>query len=59
MRALNLKLLRIDIDPIAIELKNSCQDLEILNLQFADNITSQGANALADCKNLRRVNLIR
>ncbi|TGZ52387.1 hypothetical protein DBV15_09257 [Temnothorax longispinosus] len=45
------------VDPVAIELRNSCPDLQIINLYEAGYITSKGINALADCKNLRTVNL--
>ncbi|XP_071582660.1 F-box/LRR-repeat protein 4-like [Temnothorax nylanderi] len=42
-------------DTVAIELGNLCRDLQIINLY--ETITSKGINALADCKNLRTVNL--
>ncbi|XP_024870810.1 uncharacterized protein LOC112453968 isoform X2 [Temnothorax curvispinosus] len=53
-------------DPILIELGNSCRDLEVINtplficseeqgVSSSNPITSQGINALANCKNLRKV----
>ncbi|TGZ57459.1 F-box/LRR-repeat protein 4, partial [Temnothorax longispinosus] len=53
-------------DPILIELGNSCRDLEVINTPLyicseeqgvgsSYLITSQGINALANCKNLRKI----
>ncbi|TGZ36886.1 F-box/LRR-repeat protein 4, partial [Temnothorax longispinosus] len=44
-------------DACLIELANSCRDLEVIHLLLTRDLTSQGINALADCKNLRRVKL--
>ncbi|XP_024880864.1 F-box/LRR-repeat protein 4-like [Temnothorax curvispinosus] len=46
-------------DAVLTELRNSCRDLEVISLLNADTFTSQGINALANCKNLRKVNLDR
>ncbi|XP_071635790.1 F-box/LRR-repeat protein 4-like [Temnothorax longispinosus] len=45
------------VDPFVIELINLCRDLQIINLLEASHITSEGINALADCKNLQEVDL--
>ncbi|XP_071565534.1 F-box/LRR-repeat protein 4-like isoform X2 [Temnothorax nylanderi] len=45
------------VDTVAIELGNSCRDLQIIKLYEAGAFTSKGINALADCKNLRTVYL--
>ncbi|XP_024874888.1 F-box/LRR-repeat protein 4-like [Temnothorax curvispinosus] len=45
------------IDTVAIELGNSCRDLQKIHLYKTDYITSKCINALADCKNLRIANL--
>ncbi|XP_077270007.1 F-box/LRR-repeat protein 4-like [Temnothorax americanus] len=47
----------ISPDAIAIELASSCRDLEVINSLEVRHLTSQGINALADCKNLRKVKL--
>jgi len=57
MRELHLERFQTDIDMVAIELKNLCQNLEVLNLKNAYKLTTQGTKALADCKNLRKVEL--
>ncbi|XP_011706424.1 PREDICTED: F-box/LRR-repeat protein 15-like [Wasmannia auropunctata] len=54
MRKLNLSHTRLNIDAIATELKNSCPNLERLNLECC-TLTPQSIDALADCKNLREV----
>ncbi|XP_011689031.1 PREDICTED: uncharacterized protein LOC105450742 [Wasmannia auropunctata] len=54
MRNLNLANTRLNIDTVAIELKN-CFNLERLNLMDC-SFTSQGIDALADCKNLKEIN---
>ncbi|TGZ47847.1 Uncharacterized protein DBV15_11181 [Temnothorax longispinosus] len=56
MRELDMGLF-INIDAVVIELGNSCRDLEVINSLYARGLTSQGINALADCKNLRKVHL--
>ncbi|XP_012534471.2 uncharacterized protein LOC105835575 [Monomorium pharaonis] len=58
MRDLNLAFtyLRLNIDVITIELKNSCPNLERINLFSTNTSTSKSIDALADCKNLREVN---
>ncbi|XP_071634993.1 F-box/LRR-repeat protein 4-like [Temnothorax longispinosus] len=49
---------RFPVDTVAIELGNSCRDLQKISLyDDTDGITSKGINALADCKNLRIVDL--
>ncbi|XP_011884018.1 PREDICTED: F-box/LRR-repeat protein 4-like [Vollenhovia emeryi] len=45
----------VNVDEIAMELRNSCPDLESIDLWKALTLTSQGIDALADCKNLREV----
>ncbi|XP_071569522.1 uncharacterized protein [Temnothorax nylanderi] len=45
------------VDTVAIELGNSCRDLQIIDLYETSAITSKGINSLADCKNLRTVDL--
>ncbi|XP_071644503.1 F-box/LRR-repeat protein 4-like [Temnothorax longispinosus] len=40
-----------------MQLKNSCRDLEVINLRPCHKLTSQGIDALADCKNLRKLYL--
>lgn len=45
----------LQMDEIAMELRNSCPDLESINLWLPYALTSQGINALADCKNLREI----
>ncbi|XP_071553306.1 uncharacterized protein [Temnothorax nylanderi] len=45
-------------DAVLIELENSCRDLEVIDsLLCARDLTSQGINALANCKNLQKVKL--
>ncbi|XP_011872815.1 PREDICTED: uncharacterized protein LOC105564777 [Vollenhovia emeryi] len=56
IRALHINNVK-DIDTVLIELKNFCPDLEILNLHKAHHLTSRGINALAECRNLRKVDL--
>lgn len=46
----------LNLDAVATQLKNSCPDLEELDLS-GSNITSLGIIALAGCKNLRKLNL--
>ncbi|TGZ54423.1 F-box/LRR-repeat protein 4 [Temnothorax longispinosus] len=46
-----------NLDLVATELKNSCRDLEVINLRPCHKLTSQGIDALADCKNLRKLYL--
>ncbi|XP_071644119.1 F-box/LRR-repeat protein 4-like isoform X2 [Temnothorax longispinosus] len=43
----------LNINAVVIELRNSCHNLEVISL--LRGLTSQGLNALADCKNLRKV----
>ncbi|KAL0113084.1 hypothetical protein PUN28_012359 [Cardiocondyla obscurior] len=45
----------LNVDEVAMELKNSCPDLESIDLWKAHTLTSQGIDALADCKNLREI----
>ncbi|XP_024873907.1 F-box/LRR-repeat protein 4-like [Temnothorax curvispinosus] len=45
----------LNVDEVAMELRNSCPDLESIDLWQAHTLTSQGIDALADCKNLREV----
>ncbi|XP_071574355.1 F-box/LRR-repeat protein 4-like [Temnothorax nylanderi] len=47
----------INEDAVAIELGNSCRDLKVIHLLHACHLTPQGISALADCKNLRKVDL--
>ncbi|TGZ51611.1 Uncharacterized protein DBV15_12347 [Temnothorax longispinosus] len=44
-------------DAVLIELRNSCRDLEVICSLDACDFTSQGINALANCKNLQKVDL--
>ncbi|XP_071572471.1 F-box/LRR-repeat protein 4-like [Temnothorax nylanderi] len=44
-------------EAVLIGLGNSCPDLEVINSLDAHHLTSQSINALADCKNLRKVKL--
>ncbi|XP_071558436.1 F-box/LRR-repeat protein 4-like isoform X2 [Temnothorax nylanderi] len=44
----------LHLDAIAIQLRNSCPDLEIIDLS-GNIITSRGIHALADCKKLRKL----
>lgn len=46
----------VNVDDVAIELKNSCPDFEYIELRGIYYLTSQGIDALANCKNLREVN---
>ncbi|XP_024872524.1 F-box/LRR-repeat protein 2-like [Temnothorax curvispinosus] len=48
----------LDLDAITIQLKNSCPDLEIINLSGCSIITSRGIHALAECKNLRKLTMM-
>ncbi|XP_011056371.1 PREDICTED: F-box/LRR-repeat protein 4-like isoform X1 [Acromyrmex echinatior] len=45
----------LNVDEVAMELRNSCPDLESIDLWKTHTLTSQGIDALADCKNLREV----
>lgn len=54
MHELSLKHVYINLDDVVIELKNSCRNLERINLECC-NLTSRGVNDLADCKNLRKL----
>ena len=45
----------LNADEVVIELRNSCPDLESIDLWKTHTLTSQGIDALADCKNLREV----
>ncbi|XP_036143790.1 uncharacterized protein LOC105827885 [Monomorium pharaonis] len=59
MRDLNLAITgkSLNIEKVTIELKNSCPNLEKINLCNAHGIfTLKGIDALADCKNLQEVN---
>ncbi|XP_011868641.1 PREDICTED: F-box/LRR-repeat protein 4-like isoform X2 [Vollenhovia emeryi] len=47
---------RLCLDSIAIQLKESCPDLEILDIS-GGLITSQGIDALAECKDLRKLHI--
>ncbi|XP_071582043.1 uncharacterized protein [Temnothorax nylanderi] len=43
-------------DAVLIELENSCHDLELIDSPlYARRLTSEGINALANCKNLQKV----
>ncbi|XP_011698572.1 PREDICTED: F-box/LRR-repeat protein 13-like [Wasmannia auropunctata] len=55
MRDLNLACTWLLIHEVAMELKNSCPNLEKLNLKRC-SFTSQSIYALADCKKLKEVN---
>ncbi|XP_077275386.1 F-box/LRR-repeat protein 4-like [Temnothorax americanus] len=44
-------------EAVVLELGNSCRNLEVINLLDARELTSQGINALTNCKNLRKVHL--
>ncbi|XP_071558429.1 F-box/LRR-repeat protein 4-like isoform X2 [Temnothorax nylanderi] len=63
MRDLNLSMLNYwgyrehVSDAITIQLKNSCPDLEIIDLS-CNLITSRGIHALAECKNLRKLTMM-
>lgn len=65
MRELNVEglnktesLVTDSLDDIAIELRNSCRNLEVINLQHGIGyLTPESYNALADCKKLRKINL--
>ncbi|XP_024875879.1 uncharacterized protein LOC112457189 [Temnothorax curvispinosus] len=48
----------LDLDAITIQLKNSCPDLEIIDLSGYSIITSRGIHALAECKNLRKLTMM-
>ncbi|XP_036143909.1 uncharacterized protein LOC118645956 [Monomorium pharaonis] len=54
LRDLNLAYTDLYIDDVTMELKNSCPNLETINLKMA-RITSKSIYALADCKNLREI----
>ncbi|XP_036143911.1 uncharacterized protein LOC118644091 [Monomorium pharaonis] len=54
LRDLNLAYTSLYIDDVTMELKNSCPNLETINLKMA-RITSKSIYALADCKNLREI----
>ncbi|XP_036148552.1 uncharacterized protein LOC118647568 isoform X2 [Monomorium pharaonis] len=54
LRNLNLANTNLNIDEIIVELKNSCPNLETINLQRI-TITSKSIYALADCKNLQEI----
>ncbi|XP_011688222.1 PREDICTED: F-box/LRR-repeat protein 4-like [Wasmannia auropunctata] len=45
----------LNVDEVAMELRNSCPDLESIDLWKTHSLTSQGIDALADCRNLREV----
>jgi len=45
----------LNVDEVVMELRNSCPDLESIDLWKTHTLTSQGIDALADCKNLREV----
>ncbi|XP_012527515.2 F-box/LRR-repeat protein 4 [Monomorium pharaonis] len=45
----------LNVDEVAMELRNSCPDLESIDLWKTHTLTSQGIDALAECKNLREV----
>ncbi|XP_011869603.1 PREDICTED: F-box/LRR-repeat protein 4-like isoform X2 [Vollenhovia emeryi] len=47
---------KIYVDSIIIELRNSCPDLEILDIS-GGTITDRGIDALAECKNLRTLGI--
>ncbi|XP_071558439.1 F-box/LRR-repeat protein 4-like [Temnothorax nylanderi] len=47
----------LHVDAITIQLKNSCPDLEIIDLS-GNLITSRGIHALAECKNLRKLTMM-
>ncbi|XP_071649686.1 F-box/LRR-repeat protein 4-like [Temnothorax longispinosus] len=55
-RLRELQLTGIIHDAVLIELANSCRDLEVIDSLHARSFTSQGINALANCKNLQKVN---
>ncbi|XP_036148547.1 uncharacterized protein LOC118647567 isoform X5 [Monomorium pharaonis] len=54
LRDLNLANTNLNIDEVVVELKNSCPNLETINLQRT-KITSKSIYALADCKNLQEI----
>ncbi|TGZ34737.1 hypothetical protein DBV15_11916, partial [Temnothorax longispinosus] len=61
MRDLNLRksslwddVIPLHLDAITIQLRNSCPDLEIIDLS-GNIITSRGIHALAECKKLRKL----
>lgn len=55
MRELNLENACIeDIDRVLTELRDSCRDLEIINLKGVRNVTSRSIKILDGCKNLRK-----
>ncbi|XP_071575596.1 F-box/LRR-repeat protein 4-like [Temnothorax nylanderi] len=47
----------IYFERVTLELRNSCRDLEKINLAGVFNITPQSIKILGGCKNLRKVNL--
>ncbi|XP_011863072.1 PREDICTED: F-box/LRR-repeat protein 4-like [Vollenhovia emeryi] len=48
----------INVDSIATQLRDSCPNVEIRNISGYDcTITSEGIDALAECKNLRKLNI--
>lgn len=62
MRDLNLNGIEffdstIGLDDVMIQLRDSCPDLEIIGLAHG-TITSRGIDALAECRNLRELNIL-
>ncbi|XP_024885825.1 F-box/LRR-repeat protein 2-like isoform X2 [Temnothorax curvispinosus] len=53
----SLLLISTNNDAVLIELANSCHDLEAIYLLYPHGLTSQGINALANCKNLQKLKL--
>ncbi|KYM94755.1 PREDICTED: F-box/LRR-repeat protein 4 [Cyphomyrmex costatus] len=45
----------LNVDEVAMELRDFCPDLESIDLWKTHTLTSQGIEALADCRNLREV----
>jgi len=60
MRELHLKMMNVNLKTIATELKNSCQNLEVIILkECSDHDSPLDINhiisTLAACKNLRKI----
>ncbi|XP_025995379.2 F-box/LRR-repeat protein 4 isoform X1 [Solenopsis invicta] len=47
--------INLNVDEVAMELRNSCPDLESIDLWKTHGFTWQGIDALSECKNLREV----
>jgi len=60
MRELHLEMLNVNLKTVTIELRNSCPNLEVINITFCSYcLFLQDINdiiiALAACKNLRKI----